>query len=176
MIKTILLVDPDPLSIASIRKTLARTGLRVQLVLDGRSAVSEFRRLRPELVLLQDRLPVLDGLEACRRMKQTPGSEHLAVAILTSPRGHEVLLETGCDAYIEKPFEPDELLDMVRELISRETGLARAEDLASLGRIDLPAPHDVPSPSLGPLELTEEDLDLHLARVLVDAKAAPVPA
>ena len=163
MIKTILLVDPDPQSVASLRKILARTGHSVQLALDGRSAVRDFERQRPDLVLLQDRLPVLDGLETCRRMKQIPGAEHIAVVILTSPRRHDALFETGCDAYIEKPFERDELLETVRELIALGGALpGRPEELANEGRIDLP-------PMLHAPELTEEDVDLAFARVLADA-------
>ena len=164
MTKTILLVDPDPLSVASLRKILARTGHRVQLALDGRTALREFERLRPDLVLLQDRLPVLDGLEACRRMKQVPGSEHLAVVILTAPRSHDVLFETGCDAYIEKPFERDELLATLRETMAHASAQLppRVEDLASDGRVDLPLVLYTP-------ELTEEDVDLAFARALVDA-------
>src|SRR3972149_1588410 len=115
MVKTILLVDPDPLSIGRIRKVLGRAGLRVQLALDGRSGLAEFRRLRPDLTLVQDVLPVMDGLEACRRMKGLPDVADRPVVIVTAPRNHKVLLETGCDAYIEKPYQDGELLEVVRE-------------------------------------------------------------
>jgi DNA-binding response OmpR family regulator len=169
MIKTILLVDPDPQSVASLRKILARAGHRVQLALDGRTAVKDFERLRPDLVLMQDRLPVFDGLEACRRMKQISGAEHLAVALLTAPRSHEILLETGCDAYIEKPFEHDELFETVRELIARGSALPHPQELATEGRIDLPILPNTP-------ELTEEDVDLAFARALVGAPSAGASA
>ena len=159
MVKTILLVDSDPLSIGHIRKVLGRAGLRVQLALDGRTGVAEFRRLRPDVTLVQDVLPVTDGLESCRRMKDVPGAADRPVAILTGPRSHAVLLETGCDAYIGKPFEDGELLEMVRELLSR------ADDPALTGAIDLPA-RELALPAI-PLELTEDDLERHLEQVLV---------
>jgi len=133
MVKTILLIDSDPRSIPRIRRVLGREGLRVQLALDGRSGVNEFRQLRPELTLIQDRLPVMDGLEACRRMKQLPGSSGRPIVILTAPRSHEVLFETGCDAYIEKPFEDAELLEVVRVLLSR------ADEPRAESQIDLPS-------------------------------------
>lgn len=161
MVKTILLVDADPLSIGRIRKVLGRAGLRVQLALDGRTGVAEFRRLRPDLTLVQDVLAVSDGLESCRRMKALPGGGDRPVAILTAPRNHAVLLETGCDAYIAKPFEDSELLEVVREL------LFRADDPALCGAIDLPAcAPEIARPAI-PLELTEDDLERHLEQVLV---------
>jgi len=148
MVKTILLIDPDPRSIPRIRRVLGREGLRVQLALDGRSGVDEFRRLRPDVTLIQDRLPVMDGLEACRRMKQLPGVAVRPVVILTSPRSHDVLFETGCDAYIEKPFEEDELIEVVRTLLSRGEGISEGTPC------DLPARSPEIDPSEGPVELT----------------------
>jgi DNA-binding response OmpR family regulator len=167
MIKTILLVDPDPRSIGPIRKIVGRAGFRVQLALDGRSGVLEFERLRPDLTLIQDVLPVMDGLEACRRMKAVHAAAERPVAIVTAPRSHEQLLETGCDAYIVKPFADGELLDLVRELLNR------ADDLSTKETIDLPADGVGELPIL--FDLTEHDLEEHLARVLVDSRRSLVP-
>ncbi|HXV78211.1 MAG TPA: response regulator [Candidatus Polarisedimenticolaceae bacterium] len=171
MTKTVLLVDYDPNSIGRIRRTLGPAGVRVELALDGRSGVAEAQRLRPAVTIVQDLLPGIGGLDVCGQIKHTAESADLPVVILTGPRQHVTLMKTDCDAYIEKPYQDGELLEIVQALLKRSGGVAagpprRPERVASR-----PAIAPVAAP---PVCFTEADLDARLDEVLVLAPRVAV--
>jgi DNA-binding response OmpR family regulator len=169
MTKTVLLIDYDPNSIGRIRKLLGPLGVRIELAMDGRRGLAEIRRLRPDVTIVQDLVPQVSGLDVCREIKTSEDASRLAVVILTGPRRHVELMKTECDAYIEKPYQDEELLEVVSVLLEREV----APEAAEATRTDVPAKTDRPATVPVPVELTEDDLDACLDQVLV---LAPVPA
>jgi two-component system cell cycle response regulator DivK len=76
---------------------------------------------KPDLILMDIQLPLIDGYEATRRIKADPALAHIPVIAVTSyalSGDEEKSRAAGCDAYIAKPFSPRQLLSKVRELIS----------------------------------------------------------
>ena len=92
------------------------------LVTDGAEAVAEAKAEKPDLILLDVRMPRMSGYEACRRLKRDPSTEEIPVVFL-SAKGQEKEIEQGLDAgaldYIVKPFAPDQLVDQVKEILQR---------------------------------------------------------
>ncbi|MBD0325493.1 MAG: response regulator [Pyrinomonadaceae bacterium] len=99
---------------------LGRNGYRVVQAGDGLSGLEAARRERPDLVLMDINMPVLDGLSATRRIRQTKGLEGVPV-IAFSAYGEALMGEkaraAGCDAYIETPVGPDELVAKINRLL-----------------------------------------------------------
>ncbi len=88
--------------------------------LDGAVGVELAARERPDLILMDIQLPLLDGYEATRRIREYPELGQIPIIAVTSYAlsGDDAkALAAGCNAYIAKPFSPRELLAMIRELL-----------------------------------------------------------
>src|SRR5579862_5654128 len=135
---TILVVDDEP-NIADLSELyLSREGFRVVKAASGEDGVRAVAEHRPRLVVLDVGLPDIDGLEVCRRLRQT---STIPVIFLTARDGEVdrvVGLELGADDYVSKPFSPPELVARVKAVLRRTDGTA-APELIQIGRatIDL---------------------------------------
>lgn len=113
----ILVVDDDPVVRDLIRATLKLEGLEVTAVGDGPTALVHLRRHRVDVVLLDRRMPGMDGLEVLSQIRSDPTMDVMSVVMITGVDGTAQAVEgldTGADDYIVKPFEPDELAARVR--------------------------------------------------------------
>lgn len=136
----ILVVDDDPRLRELVRYSLDRAGFRVREAGDGRAALREVAAAVPDLVLLDVKMPELDGIEVCRQLRK----EREIPIIFLSTLGEEVDrvrgLELGGDDYVTKPFLPNELVSRVRAVLRRARPAAQAEVLEEGGvRLDLRA-------------------------------------
>ena len=117
---TILIAEDEPDIRALVTIALENQGYRVTAVADGASALETITRDQPDLVLLDVRMPRLDGYEVCRRIKGEASLRHIPVAFM-SAKGQKAEvragMETGADAYILKPFSMQQLLDKVAEIL-----------------------------------------------------------
>jgi len=172
MSKTVLLIDYDPRSIAQIRRLLGQVGVRIELALDGRSGLEQAQRIRPVLTIVQDVLPLLDGLDLCRELKNSEDYRDLPVMILTGPRQHNALMRTKCDAYVEKPAKDEELLKVVVALLERPAESVRPTRRANVSA-DVPARTEPDMDGPHPVELTEADLDACLDEALASGTGTP---
>jgi DNA-binding response OmpR family regulator len=109
--------------------TLEFGGFQVLSATNGEEAVELARQHRPDLIILDVRMPKMTGYEACRLLKSQEETRSIPVVFL-SAKGQEAEIrqgmEAGADAYILKPFAPDELIQQVRAILDRRTIPRRA--------------------------------------------------
>ncbi|HUG55764.1 MAG TPA: response regulator transcription factor [Candidatus Limnocylindrales bacterium] len=151
---TVLIVDDDRAMVGMVAALLGEEGLDLITAYDGEAALRRHTEEAPDLVILDRRLPRLDGDEVCRRIRQTATTP---ILMLTGERGTEErakLLDLGADDYLEKPFGKRELAARVRALLRRSAPAARPSAATSIGalRVD-PRAHQA-SVDGAPLSLT----------------------
>ncbi|PRY02397.1 response regulator transcription factor [Allonocardiopsis opalescens] len=116
----VLIAEDDGNQAELVRRYLEHDGHTVLVVHDGRTALDAFHRDRPELVILDVMMPVLDGRETCRALRAA--SDEVAVLMLTARSTEEDMLDgldLGADDYVTKPYSPRELTARVRALLRR---------------------------------------------------------
>jgi len=120
--KTILIVDdePDILRLTSLR--LKKLGFNVITAVDGREAVRVAKSKKPDLILLDLALPLLNGDEVCKKIKKDEKVKHIPIILFTAHSDimtAEKAKEFGADDYIIKPFDPEELRGKVEEILAQ---------------------------------------------------------
>jgi DNA-binding response OmpR family regulator len=115
----ILVVDDDEIIIRVITATLERAGMSVTAAHDGLSALSKLEEIKPGLVLLDIRMPGMDGYEVLKRIRAKYQVPVIMFTTVTDTKAIEVCLALGADDYIEKPFFPWELLAHVKAKLRR---------------------------------------------------------
>jgi signal transduction histidine kinase/CheY-like chemotaxis protein len=122
--REVLIVEDDEASQALIRAVVEDTlGGRARICDDGERAIAEAVAHPPALILLDLMLPRLSGWEVARRLRQHPltrGLPIIVVSALARPQEREAALRAGCDAYLSKPFLPDELARVVTTTVLGE--------------------------------------------------------
>jgi DNA-binding response OmpR family regulator len=118
----ILVVDDDPTVADVVARYLLRDGHDVECVADGRLALAKAAESPPDLVVLDLMLPGIDGLEVCRRLRETSPVPVVMLTALGDETDRLVGLETGADDYVIKPFSPRELALRVRSVLRRARG------------------------------------------------------
>jgi DNA-binding response OmpR family regulator len=132
MSSKILVADDDRLLRGLLEHKLAVAGFEVDIAEDGGAALELARTMKYDLLVLDAMMPVMDGFEVLRRLKDDPDTSSLPVVMLTARRGeHDVLdaLERGAAEYLTKPFIPDELVLRIRKRIKDERARTAASDL-----------------------------------------------
>jgi signal transduction histidine kinase len=116
----ILVVDDNAENRALARATLEDEGYEVVAAEDGAEGLEAFKARHPGCVLLDVRMPGMDGLECARRIRELPGGEHVSIVFLTALRDVETFdsaREAGGDDFLTKPVRPSELLSRVQAAI-----------------------------------------------------------
>lgn len=157
----VLIAEDDANQAELIRRYLRHEGHSVLVVHDGRAAVAEYRRSRPDLVVLDVMMPTMDGLDACRVLR---AESDVAVLMLTARSTEEDLLiglDLGADDYITKPYSPRELMARVRTLLRRSRrGAEVPERVLRAGPVAVdPARHTVALDGV-PVECTPAEFQL----------------
>lgn len=105
-----------------INFTLSFAGHSVSQATNGEEAVQMAQDIKPDLIMMDVRMPKMTGYEACRRMKETDSIKDIPVIFL-SAKGQEDEVKTGIEAgaiaYILKPFAPDELTQQITEILQQ---------------------------------------------------------
>lgn len=104
-----------------IRVNLELEGLEVVTAADGAECLDVVHQVRPDVITLDVVMPRLDGLRTAARLRSDPRTRDLPLAIISACTQYEVDsgLDVGVDAFLAKPFEPAELVSLVRRLIER---------------------------------------------------------
>ena len=121
MSKRILVVEDQLDTRRIIRDMLAATDYEIIEAEDGEQALAAIAKQRPDLILMDVQLPIIDGYTATRRIKADPALRSIPVIAVTSYalNGEEQIARAaGCDDYVPKPFSPRELLAKIRQHLS----------------------------------------------------------
>ncbi len=122
--RRILIVDDDRDSATSLAMLLRMTGHEAHMAFDGVEAVEQAATVHPEVVLMDLRLPRLNGYEACRRMRDNTRTQNVVILAL-SGMGEEVAEQcraAGFDAHLRKPVDYDVLMSRLSTLSGTGTG------------------------------------------------------
>jgi CheY-like chemotaxis protein len=121
----ILLVEDNELNRDMLSRRLLRRGFEVLIAVDGQAGVEMALASQPDLVLMDMSLPVLDGWEATRRLREQSATTLLPIIALTSHAmsgDREKALSAGCDDYDTKPVDIVRLLGKIEALLARPAG------------------------------------------------------
>ena len=122
MAKVILIVEDEPTNRKLVGDLLKRIGYITIEATDGKQGVELARAKKPDLILMDIQMPVMDGLEATRILKADATTKNIPVLALTSyamEGDKERILEAGCDGYLTKPIDIQEFVKEVTNLIGR---------------------------------------------------------
>ncbi len=117
---TVMVVDDSVTLREMIADLLKGRGLNVTVASDGVEALEQIKANRPDLVVLDIVMPRMNGYEVCRRLKSDPKTQNLPV-VMCSSKSEEFDrywgMKQGADAYIAKPFHPQELVGTIKQLL-----------------------------------------------------------
>ncbi len=116
----ILLVEDNEMNRDMLSRRLLRHGYDVSTAEDGEQALLKVKLEKPDLVLMDLSIPIIDGWEATRRIKDDPETHHIPVIALTAHaliEDREKALSAGCDDYEIKPIDFPKLLEKIQKLL-----------------------------------------------------------
>ena len=119
---TILLVEDNEMNRDMLSRRLKRSGYKVIIAVDGSEGVSLATTAKPNIILMDMSLPVLDGWEATKQLKANNNTKHIPIIALTAHAmsgDREKALNSGCDEYDTKPIEMPRLLDKITTLLNK---------------------------------------------------------
>lgn len=118
----ILLVDDEPDILEIVGYNLSAEGYEIYTAKNGKEAISEAKKHLPHLIILDVMMPVMDGVEACEKLRTLPQLSETVITFLTA-RGEDYSqvagFEAGADDYITKPIKPKVLVSKVKALLRR---------------------------------------------------------
>jgi adenylate cyclase len=117
----VLVIDDEPDAVRLILKVLSGRGHVVQTVRDGASALARVKQEPPEVILLDNDLPKIDGAEVCRRIKTDPATARIPVVMMTSAYIdiYDVGADGGPDAFVVRPFAREVLANVIDRILFR---------------------------------------------------------
>jgi CheY-like chemotaxis protein len=100
-------------------------GFEVEMAGDGQDCLDKVADVAPDVITLDVMMPRLDGWETARQLRKSPDTEHIKVVLISAraqedDKAHGA--QVGADAYLTKPFDPNEMIRVVRELVGRDPG------------------------------------------------------
>jgi DNA-binding response OmpR family regulator len=120
MSKRVLVVDDEPPTVRMIQLALEREGMDVATAANGAECLLAVESDQPDLVILDVMMPVLDGFETLRVLREQEETKHLPVIMLTARREDRDVLRgwmSGVDLYLTKPFQMDELVTAASRIL-----------------------------------------------------------
>ena len=120
--KDILLVDDDPDFVEAVKVIVENGGYDVRVAYDGQEGLEAVAEKQPDLIVLDVMMPVMNGHEACAKLKGNTETADIPIILLTavadrvttSTYTHRDMLESEADDYIPKPVEPQDLLELIK--------------------------------------------------------------
>jgi len=135
---TILVADDEPEVVNLVRTLLEWQRYSVLDAADGRDAIQQARRMVPDLILLDVRMPRMNGLTVLERLQADPLTEGIPVIMLSVVTTYSEVrsaLQRGAVAYLSKPFELKEMLELVQRVLSTDPATWQALREAALRNV-----------------------------------------
>ncbi|MBP9733504.1 MAG: response regulator [Candidatus Omnitrophica bacterium] len=123
MANKVLVVDDEPGILLMVRSRLVKAGYQVEEAKDGQEALKKTREWSPDLVIMDVMMPPPNGFQACRILKDDSATRAIPIVLLTAKSTESDQFwgqESGADAYLTKPYDPQELLATVARLIQKD--------------------------------------------------------
>lgn len=159
----ILVVDDEAKIVELVRLYLEKDGYQVVEAVDGKSALQQARREKPDLVVLDLNLPEIDGLEVCRQLRAESNVPIIMLTARVEDVDRIVGLELGADDYIPKPFSPREVVARVHAVL-RRAAPTPTPDKRTFGELTVdPTRHEA---RLGSQELSLTPTEFKLLEVI----------
>ena len=137
----VLIVDDEESIRELLKYNLEKAGFKVKVARDGAQGVEIAQKFIPDLVLLDIMMPVMDGVEACRRLREMKELQKTFIVFLTarSEEYSEVAgFDVGADDYITKPIKPRALISRINALFRRESKVSdKQDDIIQMGDITI---------------------------------------
>jgi DNA-binding response OmpR family regulator len=124
MRRKILVVEDDPEQLEVIRLSLKAAGFAIGTAANGTDALVKTRSISPDLIVLDLMLPGLNGFDVCKALRRDPVTASVPIIMLTGLRsqfGRFAGFESGANAFLLKPFDSEELVSKVEELLSQSS-------------------------------------------------------
>jgi two-component system cell cycle response regulator DivK len=115
---SILIIEDNEQNLYLLRFLLEKHGYRIETAQDGQSGIETAGQIKPDLILLDIQLPVMDGYAVARRLRTYPELAQTPIVAVTSYAmlgDREKAIESGCTGYIEKPINPDTFVAQVEK-------------------------------------------------------------
>lgn len=132
----VLIVEDEPAIVRILEGYLLRDGFRTVQASDGETALQHHALLKPDIVLLDVRIPKLDGLAVLARLRQTSSTPVIMVTALADDLDRLSGLHLGADDYVVKPFNPQEVVARVKAVLRRTLG-ERRDTVRRFGAIEV---------------------------------------
>ena len=123
MAKKILVVDDEPDMLKIVTFRLKKLGHEILTAVDGQEALDMIKDKRPDLVLLDLLLPIIDGYQVCKQVKNDETLKHIPIIFFTASGASNVAekaKEMGADDFLVKPFDTEHLLQKVKSFIKED--------------------------------------------------------
>ena len=112
--KNILVVDDEKHMVRLMEYNLRKQGYCVDTAYNGLEALAKVETNKPDLILLDIKMPVMNGIEVCVRLKQNPETKNIPVIIVSVIADNEEITSLEVTSHITKPFDPEKLLNEVK--------------------------------------------------------------
>jgi len=157
----ILVVDDEERIRSIVRSYLQQEGYQVDEAATGEDAIARIRERTPDLVVLDVRLPGIDGMEVLRHVRRVSDVYVIMLTARTDETDKLIGLEVGADDYMTKPFSPRELVARVKAVLRRgRSSVASDDELLRFDGLDIDLARREATVDSSPVELTSLEFDL----------------
>ena len=171
MKEKILIVDDEKDIVKMLEYNLKKEGYRTVSCNDGEDAIDLAKKERPDLIVLDLMLPVVDGLEVCKSLKKESKTASIPIIMLTAKTQESdkvIGLELGADDYVTKPFSPRELVARIKAVLRRGKESEKPDHIKKIGDLTVDSSKIQVFVKDKPVELTSKEFEL--LKTLIGAK------
>ncbi len=138
--QTILIIEDEPSLVEVLTYNLAKEGFEVFAAVNGQEGLQRAQATLPDMVILDLMLPIIDGLDICRRLRSNPKTQGIRILMLTakSEETDEIVgFSMGADDYVSKPFRLKPLIHRVKALLRRSSAPEKSGDFVTINGIEI---------------------------------------